>query len=119
MVDKINLAEKFSLFTERWSPKIIGRVNDVHIKIGKIQDEFLWHSHDNEDEMFMVINGCMTLKFRDRDVVVSPGEFIVVPRGVEHMPTAEHETQILMIEPVTTVNTGGTNSNRTVIPDTI
>jgi len=119
MTDKVNLAEKFALFSEQWSPKIVGRVNDVHIKIGRIEGEFLWHSHENEDEMFMVIDGRMTLKFRDRDVVVEPGEFIVVPRGVEHMPVAEAEAQILMIEPVSTVNTGGEESDRTVIPDTI
>lgn len=119
MPDKVNLTEKFALFSEQWSPKIVGQVNDVHIKIGKIQGEFLWHSHENEDEMFMVIDGRMTLRFRDKDVVVNPGEFIVVPRGVEHMPVAETETQLMMIEPVSTVNTGAEDTDRTVVPETI
>ncbi len=119
MPEKVNLAAKFALFSEQWSPKIVGQVNDMHIKLGRIEGEFIWHSHENEDEMFMVINGSMTLRFRDKDVVVNPGEFIVVPRGVEHMPVAQSETQIMMIEPATTVNTGTRESDRTVNPEKI
>lgn len=118
-IKKVNIAEKFALFTEHWSPKIIGQVGDMHLKLGRIQGEFEWHSHENEDELFYVVEGRMTLRFRDRDVVVEPGEFITVPRGVEHMPVSEVETKLLMIEPVGTVNTGDNDSDRTVDPDWI
>jgi len=113
-VEKINIQEKFALFTERWSPRIIARVGDVHVKLGRIQGAFEWHSHEDEDEMFLVIEGRMTLRFRDRDVELGPGECLVVPRGVEHMPVADEETKIMMIEPAGTVNTGGNVSERTV-----
>lgn len=117
-MDKVNLAEKFALFTEHWSPKIVGEVNGMHVKIGKIKGRFEWHSHANEDELFMVVAGRMVLRFRDKDVEVLPGEFIVVPRGVEHMPVADEETQIMMIEPAGTVNTGDNEaSERTVEPE--
>lgn len=117
IMDKVNLSEKFSLFTERWSPKIVGQVNDMHVKIGKIKGEFEWHSHENEDEMFLVVDGRMILRFRDKDVIVNPGEFIVVPKGVEHMPVADEETQIMMFEPAGTVNTGDNESERQVEPE--
>jgi mannose-6-phosphate isomerase-like protein (cupin superfamily) len=113
-VEKINIQEKFALFTERWSPRIIARVGDVHVKLGRIQGAFEWHSHEDEDEMFLVIEGRMTLRFRDRDVELGPGECLVVPRGVEHMPVAGEEAKIMMIEPAGTVNTGGNVSERTV-----
>lgn len=113
-MDRINIQEKFALFTEHWSPRIIARVGDMHVKLGRIQGAFEWHSHENEDEMFFVIEGRMTLKFRDRDVELGPGECLVVPRGVEHMPVAGQETKIMMIEPAGTVNTGGNVSERTV-----
>ncbi|BCS88232.1 cupin domain-containing protein [Pseudodesulfovibrio sediminis] len=119
MPETINLADKFALFSEQWSPKLIGRVNDTDIKIVKIEGEFLWHSHQNEDEMFFVINGKMRMQFRDREVEVNPGECIIVPRGVEHMPVAETETQIMVIEPAGTVNTGGEASDRTRAPQPI
>ncbi|WP_028588090.1 cupin domain-containing protein [Desulfocurvus vexinensis] len=113
-MDKINIQEKFALFTEQWSPRIIARVGDMHVKLGRILGAFEWHSHENEDEMFFVIEGRMTLKFRDRDVELGPGECLVVPRGVEHMPVSQGETKIMMIEPAGTVNTGGNVSERTV-----
>ena len=116
-MDKVNLLEKFALFTEQWSPKIVGRVGDMHIKLGRIQGEFEWHSHADEEELFFVVEGRMVLKFRDKDVVLEPGEFITVPRGVEHMPVSEGETKIMMIEPVGTVNTGDNESERTVEPE--
>ena len=113
-MEKINIQEKFALFTERWSPRIIARVGDVHVKLVRIQGAFEWHSHEDEDEMFLVIEGRMTLRFRDRDVELGPGECLVVPRGVEHMPVAGEEAKIMMIEPAGTVNTGGNVSERTV-----
>jgi len=118
-MNKVNLLEKFALFSDQWSPKIIGQVGDMHIKLGRIQGQFEWHSHENEDELFYVIEGRMTLRFRDRDVVLEPGEFITVPRGVEHMPVSEGETKIMMIEPAGTVNTGDNASQRTVTPEWI
>jgi len=119
MPDKINLDEKFALFSEQWSPKIVGQVNNMHVKLVKIGGEFIWHSHEVEDEMFFVTKGCMTMKFRDRDVVVNPGEFIIVPKGIEHMPACEEETFIMLIEPTETVNTGGEESDRTRNPESI
>lgn len=118
-MDKINIAEKLDSLHELWTPKIITQVNDMHVKIGKIQGEFEWHSHENEDEMFMVVSGEMTLRYRDRDVVVGPGECITVPKGIEHMPVAEQETHILMFEPAGTVNTGDNQSDKTVEPEWI
>jgi mannose-6-phosphate isomerase-like protein (cupin superfamily) len=110
----VNLAEKFALFTDQWHARIVGEINDTHVKLARIQGEFLWHSHAEEDELFLVVEGELTLKLRDRDLLVRPGEFVVVPRGVEHMPVADEETKIMMIEPAGTVNTGGNVSERTV-----
>lgn len=116
MPDAVNLTEKFAQFTEHWSPKIVGHVNDMHVKLVKIQGEFLWHSHDFEDEMFFVVKGKMVMHFRNREVVVNPGEFIIVPRGEEHMPVAECETEVMLFELATTVNTGEVENERTVKP---
>ncbi|BBD09849.1 cupin domain-containing protein [Desulfovibrio ferrophilus] len=119
-MDKVNLKDKLALFSDLWSPKIVGQVGDMHLKLGKIKGEFEWHSHENEDELFYVVQGRMILRFRDKDVVLEPGEFITVPKGVEHMPVAEVETHLLMIEPVGTVNTGDNEgSSRTVEPEWI
>lgn len=119
MTDKVNLEEKFALFKEQWSPKVVGAVNDMHIKLVRIEGEFLWHSHETEDEMFYVVQGQMVMRFRDRDVTVNPGEFIIIPRGEEHMPFAREETLVMLMEPATTVNTGGEASDRTVVPEAI
>jgi mannose-6-phosphate isomerase-like protein (cupin superfamily) len=113
-MNKINLAEKFSRIHEMWSPKILGEVNDSYIKAVKFIGEFVWHHHDNEDEMFMVISGKLRMKFRDREEVVSPGEFIIVPRGVEHLPVSDQETQVLLFEPKSTLNTGNVRNERTL-----
>ncbi len=113
-MDKVNLAEKFSRFSEQWSPKIVGELNGSEVKIAKIQGEFVWHHHEDADEMFLVVKGRMTIKLRDGDVDLSEGEFFVVPRGVEHCPVAEQECQILMLEPKGTLNTGNVQSERTV-----
>ncbi len=115
----VNIKEKFSLFNEQWSPKIIGEMNDSYVKIAKLQGEFVWHLHENEDEMFLIIQGSLTIRLRDRDLVVNAGEFVIIPRGVEHLPVAREEVQLMMLEPKTTVNTGNVESDRTVEADWI
>lgn len=112
--EKVNVNEKLAAFQDHWSPKIVGEVNDTLIKLVKFKGEFIWHSHENEDEMFLVLGGRMTMHFRDRDVELSEGEFIVVPKGVEHMPMADQEAQVMLIEPKTTLNTGNVISERTL-----
>ncbi len=111
---KVNLAEKFASFSEHWNPKIVGEVNDFAVKIVKIKGEFVWHHHDREDELFLVIRGRLRMRFRDREEVIGPGEFVVVPHGVEHMPVADEETEIVLIEPRATLNTGNVRNERTV-----
>ena len=113
-MEKVNLAEKFKLFREHWSPKIVGEVNDCYLKVVKFKGEFVWHHHDTEDEMFMVIKGRFVMKLKDEDIQLEEGEFIVIPRGVEHMPIADEEVEVLLIEPKTTLNTGNVKSERTV-----
>jgi mannose-6-phosphate isomerase-like protein (cupin superfamily) len=110
----VNIAQKFSQFDEHWSPKILGEINDSYVKAVRFQGEFVWHHHDNEDEMFLVVQGRMRMKFRDHEEVVSPGEFIIVPRGVEHLPVADEETQVLLFEPKSTLNTGNVTNERTL-----
>lgn len=117
-MDKVNLAQKFSLFSEQYSPKIVGEINDAYVKLVKLQGDFVWHHHDNEDELFLVVKGKLRMKFREngaeREVTILPGEFIVVPRGVEHLPSADEETHIVLLEPKTTLNTGNIQNERTV-----
>ena len=113
-MEKVNLAEKFSRFSEQWSPKVVGELNGSEVKIAKIQGEFVWHQHADADEMFLVVNGRMTIRMHDGDVELGEGEFFVVPRGVEHCPVAAEECQILMLEPKGTLNTGNVESERTV-----
>jgi mannose-6-phosphate isomerase-like protein (cupin superfamily) len=110
----VNLSDKFSQFSDYWNPRILGEVNDCHVKAVKLKGEFVWHHHDNEDELFLVVRGTLRMKFRDREALVREGEFVIVPRGVEHMPVAEEEVHILLIEPKTTLNTGNITSERTV-----
>lgn len=110
----VNLREKFERIREYWSPKIIGEVNDSYVKAVKFKGEFVWHHHENEDEMFLVMRGTMRMKFRDRDVLVREGEFVIVPRGVEHMPVAEEEVDVVLFEPKTTLNTGNVRNERTL-----
>jgi mannose-6-phosphate isomerase-like protein (cupin superfamily) len=113
-METVNLAEKFSRFSEHWKPKIIGEVNDCHVKAVKFKGPFLWHHHDNEDELFLVVKGSLRMKYRDREAVVREGEFVVVPRGVEHCPVADEEAHVILIEPKSTLNTGNINNERTV-----
>jgi mannose-6-phosphate isomerase-like protein (cupin superfamily) len=113
MMQKVNLAEKLARITDVWSPKAIAAVNDFHVKLVRLQGEFVWHSHELEDELFLVLSGQLRLQFRDHEVLVSPGELIVVPRGVEHRPVAEGEVAVLLLEPASTVNTGTAGGART------
>ena len=110
----VNLAEKFSKFQDHWHPRIIGELNDCHVKAVKIKGEFVWHHHNNEDELFLVLKGTLRMRFRDREVLVREGEFLVVPRGVEHLPMADEEVHIILLEPKTTLNTGNIENERTV-----
>ena len=112
-IEKVNLAEKFNLFEEHWSPKIAGEVNDSYVKLVKFTGEFVWHHHEDEDEMFLVVKGSMTMRLRDRDVEVGAGEFIIIPRGVEHMPVADEEAHVILFEPKTVLNTGNVTNERT------
>lgn len=113
-MEKINLKQKFSLFQDRWSPKIIGELNGQYVKLAKLKGEFQWHHHENEDELFLVVKGSFTMKLKEGDVRISEGELIIIPRGVEHCPVAEEEAQILLFEPKSTLNTGNLRNERTL-----
>ena len=115
----INLADKFSRFSEHWSPKIVARMNDYELKLVKLQGEFVWHSHADTDEVFIVVEGDMTLHFRDGDVRLRTGEMFVVPKGVEHRPSAAAECCVMLVEPAGTVNTGDAVSDRTAAIDAV
>jgi len=110
----VNLAEKLSKFEDYWNPRVIGELNDCHVKAVKIKGEFVWHHHENEDELFLVIKGTLRMRFRDHEETVRPGEFLIVPRGVEHLPVADEEVHIILLEPKTTLNTGNVTNERTV-----
>ena len=112
-MEKINIAEKFSLFTDYYNPRIVGELNNQHVKLAKLKGEFIWHKHDHEDELFLVIKGKLKMDFRDRTVEINDGEFLIVPHGVEHRPAAEEEVHILLFEPATTLNTGNVQNNMT------
>lgn len=113
-MEKVNLAEKFSLFQEQWQPKIVGELNDAYIKLARLQGEFVWHHHEEEDELFLVVKGTLIMRFRDRTESIAEGEFLIVPKGVEHCPAAEKEVLVMLVEPKTTVNTGQVKGDRTV-----
>lgn len=108
------MAQKFGLFQEHWNPKLVGRVNNCAVKLVKLKGEFIWHHHETEDELFLVVKGRLLMRFRDQDVWVDEGEFIIVPHGVEHLPVAEDEVHVLLFEPQTTLNTGTTHNERTI-----
>jgi mannose-6-phosphate isomerase-like protein (cupin superfamily) len=116
MPDVVNLAQKFSLISDYWKPRIAGEIDDSYVKLVKIKGEFVWHHHDVEDELFLVVKGRLLMRFRDRDVTVDEGEFLIVPHGVEHCPVAEEEVEMILLEPKTTVNTGSAGGERTA-PD--
>lgn len=113
-MQKVNLAEKFSLFQDYWSPKLAGEINDFQVRLAKLKGEFIWHRHEAEDELFLVVKGKLLIKLRDQDIWLEEGEFVIVPRGVEHLPVAEQEAHVLLLEPKSTLNTGNIQNERTV-----
>ncbi|HEY6285366.1 MAG TPA: cupin domain-containing protein [Ktedonobacteraceae bacterium] len=113
-MNKVNLIQKFSLFQDYWSPKIVGELNDSYVKLVKLKGEFVWHHHETEDELFLVVKGSLLIKLRDRDIFLEEGEFVVIPKGVEHLPIADEEAYVLLLEPKTTLNTGNIGNERTV-----
>jgi len=112
-ITKVNLAQKFSLFDEHWSPKLVGRVDDYAVKLAKLQGEFVWHHHEDEDELFLVVRGQLTIRLRDGQIVLDEGEFVVIPRGVEHLPVADDECHVLLFERQDLRNTGNVVNERT------
>lgn len=113
MIDKINLKEKLSKFSDHWHPRIVGELNGQHVKLAKMHGEFVWHSHDTEDELFLVVKGRLLMRFRDQDVWLEEGEMIIVPARVEHQPVAEQAVHVLLFEPISTVNTGNATDEKT------
>jgi mannose-6-phosphate isomerase-like protein (cupin superfamily) len=117
-METVSLAQKFSMFHDYWSPKIVGEINDSYVKLVKFRGEFIWHQHENEDEMFLVVRGTMRIQIRDlggeREEKVGPGEFIIIPRGVYHMPIADEEVHCVLLEPKSTLNTGNVRNERTL-----
>jgi len=113
-VKKVNLAEKLARIDEPWSPKIVAALNGQEVKLVKLRGEFVWHHHEREDELFLVLKGRLRMELRDRTLVLGPGELVVVPRGVEHRPCADEEVELLLFEPADTLNTGNLVNERTV-----
>jgi mannose-6-phosphate isomerase-like protein (cupin superfamily) len=112
-MEKVIIAEKLKLFSEYWSPKIVGELNGQHIKLVKFQGEFVWHKHDDEDEMFLVIEGVLKMELRDKTIEIHKNEFLIVPKGTEHRPVADEEVAVMLFEPASTLNTGNTESELT------
>jgi mannose-6-phosphate isomerase-like protein (cupin superfamily) len=112
-MDKINLKQKLSLFSDHWHPRIVGQLNGQHVKLAKFKGEFVWHQHENEDELFLVLKGRLLMKFRDKDVWIEEGEIIIIPAKVEHMPVAPEEVHVLLFEPASTLNTGNVQDQKT------
>jgi mannose-6-phosphate isomerase-like protein (cupin superfamily) len=113
-VEKVNLAQKFTQFNEYWVPYIVGELNDSYVKVDKLKGEFVWHKHESEDELFLVKKGKLLIKLRDKDVWLDEGEFIIIPKGVEHKPVANEEVQVVLIEPKSTLNTGDVKNEKTL-----
>jgi len=113
VMKKINISQKLAQFNDHWNPRIIGELNQQHVKIAKLKGEFIWHKHDDEDEMFLVLKGTLKIEFRDRTETIHENEIIIVPKGVEHKPIAEQEVSIMLFEPATTINTGALENERT------
>lgn len=112
-MEKVNLLEKLSLIHDHWNPRIAGELNGQHVKLVKFKGEFVWHKHDHEDEMFFVVKGEFNMELRDRTIVLKENEFLIIPRGVEHRPVAEHEVSVMLFEPASTLNTGDTRGEMT------
>lgn len=119
IMEKVNLHQKFGLFHELWHPKIAGELNGSYVKLAKLKGEFVWHQHAQEDELFLVIKGTLTIKLREGDITLREGEFLIVPKGVEHCPVAEEEAHVLLLEPASTVNTGDAGGERTAASEWI
>lgn len=113
-MEKVNIAEQFELFNEHWIAKIVGEVNDTYVKLAKLKGEFVWHTHDKQDEMYFITKGKLLIRLRDKDIELNEGEFFVVPRGVEHQPVADDEVHVLLVEPKETLNLGNVRSEKTV-----
>ena len=113
MIKKINISQKLAQFNDHWNPRIIGELNKQHVKLAKIKGEFIWHKHEDEDEMFLVLKGTLKIEFRDRTETIQENEIIIVPKGVEHKPIAKEEVSIMLFEPATTINTGALENERT------
>ena len=113
-IERVSLVEKLDSFQDYWSPKIVGEVNESFVKLVKLKGEFVWHHHEAEDELFLVVKGSLLIRLRDREVRVGEGEFVIIPRGVEHLPVAEEEVHVLLLEPKSTLNTGNVANERTV-----
>ena len=113
-MEKVNLVEKFDLFDDRWSPKIVGELNGQYVKLAKLKGEFVWHHHEAEDELFFVVKGRLTMRLPEKEIVVEEGEFLIVPRGVEHCPVAAEEVHVLLFEPKSTAHTGNVQAEVTV-----
>ena len=113
-MEKVNLNQKFSLIQDYWSPKIAGEINESYVKLVKLKGEFVWHHHETEDELFLVVKGKLLIKLRDRDIWLQEGEFVIIPKGIDHLPIADEEAHVILLEPKTTLNTGDTQNERTV-----
>lgn len=112
-MEKVNITEKLNAFHDHWNPRIVGELNGQQVKAVKLKGEFIWHHHDHEDELFLVIKGTLKMELREKTVLINPGEFIIVPHGVEHKPIADEEVEILLFEPASTLNTGNIKNERT------
>jgi len=112
-MNKVSIQQKLSLFSDHWNPRIVGELNGQHVKLAKLKGEFVWHKHDKEDELFLVVDGCLIIEFRDKTIELNPNEFLVVPAGVEHRPIAKEEVSVLLFEPASTVNTGDSGGDLT------
>ena len=113
-METVDLKEKFSQFSDHWSPKIVGELNGQLVKLAKLKGEFVWHHHKNEDELFMVIKGELTIKFRDKDIQLKEGQLFIIPKGIEHMPVAKEECHVMLFEPKTVLNKGNVINEKTV-----
>ena len=114
VIEKVNIAQKFSLFSDYWVPYVVGELNESYVKVDKMKGEFVLHKHDAEDELFLVVKGRLLIKLRDEDISVEAGEFVIIPKGVEHMPVAKDEAHVVLIEPKSTLNTGDVRDQRTL-----
>jgi len=112
-IEKVSLSDKLLSFQDHWSPKIVGELNNCFVKLAKLKGEFVWHHHEVEDEMFLVISGSLLIRLRDRDIRIEPGEFVIIPHGVEHLPVADEEVELMLLEPKSTLNTGNIENERT------